>query len=98
MAETLGAVRCLPSQEAGSPGQAHLQAGEGASSEDRSAAAPWTAETTRPGALEAEGGIDSGWPCHIRHSPGRRQLFPRALPHQNTSPAHEPGTATPGWV
>lgn len=53
--ETLGAVRRhLPSQEAVSPRQAHQQTEAGASSGgSRSAAAPWTAASAQPWALEA---------------------------------------------
>lgn len=58
MAEYLGTARKrLPSQEAVSPGRAHLQTGAGASSEgSRSAAALWTADTAQPWALGAGGG------------------------------------------
>lgn len=65
VAETSGVVRRhLPSPEAGSPGRARLQEGARASSErSRSAAAPWTAETALPWALEAGGWERSAQPC-----------------------------------
>lgn len=69
VAETWGPVRrCLPSQQAGSPVQAHLQTGAVASAAGRSAAAPWTAGTEQPGALGAEGSRGSGGPCCKAHS------------------------------
>lgn len=78
LSEILGAARqCLPSQEAVSPGRAHLQTGAGASSEgSRSAVSLWTAETAQPWAPGAEGGqrvrrvwFPSGSPLPMPRSP-----------------------------
>lgn len=79
VAETCGQVRkCLPFQQAGSPVQARLQTGAGASSGSRSAAAPSTAGIEQPGALGAEGNRGSGEPSllHVSHAAGSQSKVP----------------------
>ena len=77
----MGAARKhLPSQEAVSPGRAHLQTGAAASSEgSRSAAALWTADTAQPWAPGAGGGQRV-----------RRALFPAGSPLPMPGPLHMP--------
>jgi hypothetical protein len=97
VAETWGQVRrCLPSQQAGSPVQAHPQTGAVASSERRSAAAPWTAGTEQPGALGAEGSRGSGGPglLHLVHTPSRLPVQGVHLAKESL-PAQKPGVWIP---